>query len=261
MMDHQDASELLAAFALDAVSTEESQQIEEHLATCPRCRAELDGHREVAGAMGNSVEPLPEGLWSSIAGRLPERHDLEAPPMPRLLAGGMSDSMTIRQREDHRARPPRGRLALVASLAVAAAAAAAVLGINLARVDNQVSGLQRAIGSAEPTAVETALETPGHHVINMESTTDHQLAQFVLVPDGRGYLVSSRLGTLSSKDTYQLWGVIDGQPISLGLLGESPDMAMFTLAGSVTPSKLAITIEPASGSVVPTGTMVASGTV
>ena len=56
---------------------------------CPRCQAELDGFREVAGALGNSVEPLPEGLWSGIASRLPERHEDEEqlPPMPRLVPG------------------------------------------------------------------------------------------------------------------------------------------------------------------------------
>ena len=53
----------------------------------PRCRAELDGLREVAAAIGNTVEPLPEGLWSNIASRLPERpDDDESPPMPRLVA-------------------------------------------------------------------------------------------------------------------------------------------------------------------------------
>ena len=68
MMSHQQAAELLAVFALDAVDDDEHELIEAHLAECPRCRAELDAHREVAAALGNSVEPLPEGLWSSIAG-------------------------------------------------------------------------------------------------------------------------------------------------------------------------------------------------
>ena len=62
-MTHEEASELLGAYALHAVEPEEHTQLEEHLATCPRCRAELDGLREVAGFMGNSVESLPEGLW------------------------------------------------------------------------------------------------------------------------------------------------------------------------------------------------------
>ena len=56
---HTDVEGLLGAYALDAVDPEETERIEAHLADCPRCRAEVDRHREVAAAIGNSVEPLP----------------------------------------------------------------------------------------------------------------------------------------------------------------------------------------------------------
>ena len=55
-MTHEQASELLGAYALDAVDGDEFTELEEHLEMCPRCRAELDGLREVAAAMGNSAE-------------------------------------------------------------------------------------------------------------------------------------------------------------------------------------------------------------
>ncbi len=145
----------------------------------------------------------------------------------------------------------------MASLAVAAAAVAAVLGISLVHDNNQISHLQHAT-SASATA---ALRVPGHKVVNVESAHHVQLAQFVVLPSGQGYLVKSNLPTLSSAQTYQLWGVINGRAISLGLLGQTPHAAGFTFAGSPTPSKLAITVEPAGGSVVPTGSMLATGTV
>ena len=91
MMSHEEAAELLAVFALDAVEPDEHELIEAHLAECPRCRAELDAHREVAAALGNSVEPLPEGLWSSIASALPPRRDEEPPPMPTLVRDHTAD--------------------------------------------------------------------------------------------------------------------------------------------------------------------------
>ena len=56
MISHEEASELLGAYALHAVDGDEVTEVEEHLDTCPRCRAELDGLREVAGALGTSVE-------------------------------------------------------------------------------------------------------------------------------------------------------------------------------------------------------------
>ncbi len=259
MMSHQEAAELLAVFALDALEDDEHEMIEAHLAECPRCRAELDGHREVAAALGNSVEPLPEGLWSSIAGALPPHRDQEPPPMPTLVRDqtAAASAATFATPRPARRRASRGRLFSVASLAVAAAAVAAVLGISLVHDNNQISHLQH----ASPASAAAALRVPGHKVVNVESAHHVQLAQFVVLPSGQGYLVKSNLPTLSSAHTYQLWGVINGQAISLGLLGQTPHAAGFTFAGSPTPSKLGITVEPAGGSVVPTGSMLAAGTV
>jgi anti-sigma-K factor RskA len=135
--------------------------------------------------------------------------------------------------------------------------------VSLVRADNQVSQFEHGDTGAPPSAVVSALETPGHQVVNMKGPQHGrtgQVAQFVLA-SGRGYLVSSSLPALSADQTYQLWGIVDGQPISLGLLGQRPDHATFTLAGSPSASKLGITIEPAGGSVVPSRPMVAQGTV
>ncbi|MGD0748819.1 MAG: anti-sigma factor [Acidimicrobiales bacterium] len=255
-MSHDEAGELLGAYALDAVDGEELTEVEAHLATCPRCRAELDTLREVAAAMGNSVEPLPEGLWSSIASRLPERDDdAEAPPMPRLASERRSPF-----------RPPAGRtrrrrnvVAVLGAAAVAAAAVAVVLGIGLVRADDKVSGLQAAAG--QTSAVHAALGAPGHTLVDLDTPSHVQLARFVVLPDGRGYLVSSSAPTLSADQTYQLWGIVGKEPISLGLLGDSPRQAAFTMAGATRPSQLSITAEPSGGSVSPTGPILATGTV
>ncbi len=99
-------------------------------------------------------------------------------------------------------------------------------------------------------------------MVDLDSTTHRQLAEFVVVPDGRGFLVSSRLPKLHSGSTYQLWGIVGNQAISLGLLGRGArGRPRFTMAGSVQPMQLSITAEPAGGSVVPTTSIVATGTV
>ena len=190
-MSHDEAGELLGAYALDAVDGDELTALEVHLATCPRCRAELDGLHEVAAAMGNSVEPLPDGLWSSIASRLPERPgDEEPPPMPRLTPEGRSP---FRPPPDRRQRRRRSAVTTLGALAVAAAAVAVVLGIGLVRADNRVSGLQAAASAHQGSPVAAALHTPGHRLVELDTPSHAQLAQFVVVPDGRGYLVSSQL--------------------------------------------------------------------
>jgi len=258
-MSHDDASELLGAYALDAVDGDELTALEVHLESCPRCRAELDSLHEVAGAIGTSVEPLPEGLWSNIASRLPERPgDEEPPPMPRLSPEGRS---SFRPPPDRRQRRRSGVVATVGALAVTAAAVAVVLGIGLVRADNRVSGLQSAAAAHQGSTVAAALQTPGHRLIALDTAAHVQLARFVVVPDGRGYLVSSKLPRLRADQTYQLWGIVDSRAVSLGLLGGAPNQAVFTMAGANRPSRLSITAEPSGGSITPTGPIVATGTV
>jgi len=221
-------------------------------------RAELDGLREVAAAMGNSVEPLPEGLWSSIASRLPERQAAEEPPpMPSL---GPGERPPFRAPRSGPGRRSRNALAAAIAVAVAAAAAAVVLGISLVHAEDRVSSLQ---GSAArgSSAVTVALHTPGHRLVQLRDSAHTEVAEFVVVPDGRGYLVSSRLPSLGPAQTYQLWGIVGGRPISLGLLGSTPNRVTFTMAGSRRPSRLAVTAEPAGGTVAPTGSVLAAGTV
>ena len=67
-MTHDEAEQLLGAYALDATSVEEREQVEAHLAGCPRCQAEVASHREVTAmlAVGLGGE-APAGLWDKVA--------------------------------------------------------------------------------------------------------------------------------------------------------------------------------------------------
>jgi anti-sigma-K factor RskA len=258
-MSHDEASDLLGAYALDAVDGEEFTELEEHLETCPRCRSELDSLRDVAAAMGNSVEPLPEGLWSQIAIRLPERQEgEEPPPMPRLTSE-VSSPFRPPVSQTGPTRRRRALLTTVGAIAVAAASVAVVFGIGLVRADNKVSNLQ-SVQAAPAAAVTAALNTPGHRVITLDSSMHAAKAKMVVLPSGQGYMISSTLPSLDKGRTYQLWAIEGNQPISLGLLGSAPTQAAFTMSGA-TASHLSITTEPAGGSVFPTGQIVATGTV
>lgn len=266
MISHDDASELLGAYALDAVDRLEATELEEHLSTCPRCRTELDGLRETAGALGNSIEPPPEGLWSRIAGQLGDRagEDEELPPMPELVVG-TSERSPFRAPLPIRRRRSRRNTLFLGAVAVAASAVAVVLGIGLVRSQHDVTNLQQAVAqqrvAAQRTPAEVALHTPGHRVVDLVNRAHVELARFVIVPGGRGYLVSSSLPVLRRGRTYQLWGIVGTTPISLGLLGGAPHGSTFTVAGTAPVAELALTAEPSSGSVAPTGAIVASGTV
>lgn len=260
MKTHDEIGELLAALALDAVDNVERTELEQHVEECPRCRSELDAMRDVAAMMGNTVEPLPDNLWSRISSRLYESREQITPPMPKLVHESRSDAAII-PIETHRAGNSRRARSGFVAFAAAAAAIVIALSVSLAGANNQVAQLQGAIDASAHTAVVAALETPGHKIVNLTDANSLGVAQFVMLPDGRGYLVKSSLPGLSSKTTYQLWAIVGGRPISVGLMGNSPNLVTFTMAGSPSPSALAVTVEPSGGSPIPTSPVVASGAV
>jgi len=253
-MTHDEAFELLAPLALDALDVDVRTAVEEHVLTCPRCRAELDGLRDVASAMGTTYESPPDGLWEKISSRLYEREGSDTAP-DLVFAGASGESGPRRTGLSRRVK------AVAITVSLAAAAVIIALGLSLSSANTQVNQLQHALSESGQSAVLSALATPGHKVVTMTNAKQHQLAKFVLLPDGRGYLVSSKLPTLPSNDTYQLWGFVNGAPISIGVMGDSPSQVAFTLAGSPGPKALAVTIEPAGGSLRPAGSIVASGAV
>jgi hypothetical protein len=253
-MTHDEATELLAAMALDALDADAHTGVEEHILTCPECQRELDSLREVASALGNTYEAPPEGLWSQIATRLYETDPADAPSLPVFLG----DFDPAGQSDRHRSRRARGFLLTVS---LAAAAAIIVLGLTLSSANNRVANLENALAGNGHNGVASALATPGHKVVTL-SGNDHQvLASFVLLPDGRGYLVKSNMPALPSSETYQLWGIVNGSPVSIGVMGSTPHAVAFTLATTPGPTKIGVTVEPAGGSLTPTKGMVASGEV
>ena len=242
-MNHDDATELLALYALDALEGDESAEVEAHLVDCPRCASELDSLRGVAAAMGNATEAPPAHLWAKIAGHL-----YDAPSEAPALVKPASVTPV---------RPRRSR-ALIISWA-AAAALVAVLALALGHANDRAARLQGALTASAKNEVLAALVAPGHHLVTLTGSHHRELAQMVTLPDGRAYLVSSRLPALAPTRTYQLWAIVAGRPISVGLLGPRPSLAAVTMSGARA-SVLAITDEPSGGSVTPTMPIVASTT-
>jgi hypothetical protein len=164
-------------------------------------------------------------------------------------------------------RRSRSRLAGRIATAVAGVAAlvAVLLGVQVSNLHHQVDQLQsaaarpvltRAATAAydDPTSVRTSL-TP----VGTSATTT--VATVVLTANGAGYLIADRLAPLPSTRTYQLWASIDGQLISMGLLGPDPTVVGFSVNPGVPVAAFAITEESAGGAVEATHQPVVEGTV
>ncbi|HWG74206.1 MAG TPA: anti-sigma factor [Acidimicrobiales bacterium] len=233
---HAHLEELLGAYALDALEPDESALLGRHLAACPRCRAEVAEHREVAGLLGYVGGEAPGEVWERIAANLED-----APPAVQLdRVPGTAPVVSIAS-----ARRRTGGRVVVAVGAAVAAGVIAILGVQVANLDHRTNDL---LHSAVPTmtSVRAALAEHGAlHVALQAPTGGPPLASAVIEPDGSGYLYGSNLRALPPSETYQLWGLVGSQRISYGVLGASPGIQEFRAGGRV--DALAITSEVASG--------------
>jgi anti-sigma factor RsiW len=192
---HEELAELLGAYALDAVDDDEALAIEEHLAGCPRCRAEVAMHREVVAMLGNAGGVAPEGVWERIAAELsleqgagptvdPERRRGAAAVVEREDAGAVVGRAALEAAALETAARERGAASIarrrrpkdgpnvagsslrrrvapsaLASLGALAAALAIVVGVLSARVDDldhQVSQVESALSSRSLAGIALA---------------------------------------------------------------------------------------------------------
>jgi anti-sigma factor RsiW len=239
--DHAAIEGLLGAFALDAVDVDERAVVEEHLAACASCRAEVAEHREVAAVLSAEADPAPERIWDRIAGDL-------AVGSPKVAPVVLID---------------RGRRNLRSLAWLASAAAVVVVALGAAvltqsgRIDDlnsEVAAQQQEIATLavaldqDPLqrAVTTALADPDARVAELRMDGGDRTTLIVVLPDGTGYVYENTLEPLSADATYQLWAVVEGKVISAGVLGNRPGVVPFHIdpAGL---EALVITAEVAGG--------------
>jgi hypothetical protein len=244
-LTHHEIEDLLGAYALDAVDGAEADQVADHLLECARCRAEVAEHREVAALLAQGGSPAPAELWDRIAATIegsgPSEQDklLVAPP-----------PLFSRPRESAGRRPWRNR----ATLAVAAVAAAvsAVLGVQVVgqgdKIERQGEELARiAEDDGLGLAFSRAIADPAAELVALSSTDGEHEAQAVMT-GGTGLIHAGALPDLPEGRTYQLWGDVGDRRISLGVLGNRPEVASFAVSGDIV--ALAITEEDGAGVVV-----------
>jgi anti-sigma factor RsiW len=82
-MSRHEYDELLGAYSLHSTEPREGAEVEAHLAQCPRCRAEVKSHRELAALLAallaDGGREAPPRLWGKIARSIAD----ESPPSLR----------------------------------------------------------------------------------------------------------------------------------------------------------------------------------
>jgi anti-sigma-K factor RskA len=257
----------LAAYALDALDTAERRTVDDHLVSCVPCRDELAGHQEaLASLTATADEAPPAAVWHRVAAAigapalpgLPAQPDRSDRPQPEPVASSrlvdVSDpaAVTLPALRETASARPRPRPSRLRWLAVAAACL--VLG--------GVAGY--ALGSSGDdadidTLAQRASDEPGGVLATLDDTSGRPVARVVTDQDG-AYMVLEGLQDLPSGRAYQLWSLTGAEPVSLGMLGrDGTNTVAFRLPPTIT--DLAISVEPTSGEVAPSGDFQASGSI
>jgi anti-sigma-K factor RskA len=251
----QTIGDLLGVYALDALDTPEAELVTVHLAGCPRCAQEVDEHRQAIGllAAGGAGE-APRGVWDAIAARIEGSSPAGSrPPMPVLLSRSRRKSVW---------RQPSRWLG-----AAAAAAAAVVIGAGTAQIahlDHRVSQLTAAArqsGGFQGAAAALVDPSARHLVLTATRPAAKPLGELVILPSGSAYLIAADMAPLADTSTYQLWAVIDGRAISVGVLGARPAAVAFSVDPAAAAAAYLLTVEPAGGVVAPTTSPIAQARV
>ncbi len=253
--DDSSLRDLAAAYALGALSPEETRAFEAYLATSPEARREVAELREAAALLavaGPQVEPGPE-LRRRVLDAVAASKAADLPP--RLAASARAGS----------------RGSLLAWLALAAAILVAVgLGLRvraltsaLAARDSTIADQRRALAEqggqlAAREKIVAALLDPGVQLVQLtkQGDPDPRIQLYWNRARNTAVVSASKLKPAPAGRTYQLWFIRDGKPVPSVTFNVAP--AGDALVSDVTVptggeiSAAAITEEPAGGSQQPT---------
>jgi anti-sigma-K factor RskA len=217
-----DLHTLSGAYALDALSEEEAKQFRMHLRECSACREEVRELRQAAARMGES-EPIPPP--SALKERILAAAD-QLPQLPPKVS------------PIERAKSPRWTARISAAAAAAVLVVGAAVGIGHFRSGDEQNGVTQVFQAAD--AHEATVKTRSGATVTV--ATSRRLGKMAVETDG--------LPSLSRERVYQIWAIHDGTPTSAGLIDDPERGASMALPSAGT--LVAITVEPAGGSRVPT---------
>lgn len=266
-MSHDEASESLAAAALDALTADEQSAVLAHAANCPQCGPELDALRQALAALGNSTPPPPVTTTS------PDVEQRLKRIRARLLARAQADRSPLQ------ATPLPRRSGLAPWLAVAAAVVIAVLSFNqqrsataaLAQANQKVAAATAALDTARARIAQGQREIkdltgPSTSVVSMSTsgTAEATAMMFWDKTNNDWSFYAHRLPDAPRGKTYQIWLLTTtGKKISAGTFTPAADSSAEVHATyPLSPTDLkgvAVSEEPAGGMPQPTGRIVLLG--
>ena len=239
-----DVHTLSGAYVLDALDPEEAAEFRAHLTGCEACRQEVRELRAATARMGavEAVPPPPDLRVRVLAAadRTPQ-----VPPPPRVEKPPAAAPLS---RPDGRDATRTTRLGRRWNRLALAAAAVLVVGFGAVGVGRV---LDDSSDSGRPTAAEQVFEAEDVRTVSQPTVNGGELLVAVSPSRHEMAVDTSELPELGGNRVYQLWTLEGGDDItSVGVFDEPGKTAAMALPDDgVT---VALTIEPAGGSKLPT---------
>ena len=225
-----DLHTLVGAYALDALTPEEEEEFEQHLATCANCRAELAELQATAARLSDTT-------W-------------QAPPaeMKTRLMDAVTNTAQERPRVATLAGRPQRRWP--AALLAAAAVLAVLLSVGAYVVErNRLIDVRK-----EQTAIAAVLAAPD--VEERIARLDNGATVRMLMSPSldKAVVAMNDLPALADDQSYQMWRIEGGGPDSEAVMSsdESTGSVTHLIDDLDDTQAIAVTVEPAGGSPRPT---------
>jgi anti-sigma-K factor RskA len=275
-MTHDELRELSGGYALGILDEPDRRAFEAHLSTCASCAAEVRDFTAVASALALDVPQIdpPASLRERV---------LRAATLPASRPAAIEEITSRRATSDARRLRRESLLALLSAAAVVIAVGLGAYAISLQR---RIAALEGQVRAAADRAAQSQQQ-----LVQLRAAADQstQVRRILAAGDlrrldlagtkaapgaaGRAFwspaeglvVAFANLPATDAGRVYQLWVIPPGgNPIDAGLLDLQPDGRALALARAGTSQRVgtvAITLEPAGGSPVPTlGNMIAAGT-
>lgn len=216
---------LSGAYAVDALNADEAAAFRKHLDACASCRQEVGELRDAAAQMGASeaVAPPPylKARVLAAADRTPQ-----LPPRVAVL-------------DEARQRRWSPRLLVAAAAAVLAVGTAIGVGVTVGEPQEAplAAGVVEVFSASDARQVEV-------------ETTHGPLRVATSRSEGEMAVDTSSLVPLDDEHVYQVWTVVEGEPLPVVVLDQPDSGAHMGMPEPGT--QVAITVEPAGGSERPT---------
>ncbi|MBC6447344.1 anti-sigma factor [Actinokineospora xionganensis] len=228
---------LTGAYALDALTTRERAEFDEHLRRCDACAVEIAELSETAGRLATAASALPPAdLKHRVVPMI--RHERQLPPLVPPL---VPSTEPVR----------RDQWRWAATLAVAASVVAATaMGAQAMATHHELERTRQA-SQARVHAISRVLTAPDVRLSMGHGATaalSRELDSVVVLARGMPEPPSDRV--------YQAWLIGPDGPRSAGLVQTGPDAAP-VLAAASGATQVGITVEPPGGSPRPTTSAVA----